>query len=149
MRIAVLLALAALALPACADARLVPQRGMAGISLGMAPAKVRAVLGRPLAVTHRKNEFGPYTEYRYPFLLRVGFQGNGGVTSIETRGHRERTAGGIGVGSTREEVRRRIRGVRCEDAHCYLGSFLAGRRVTGFFLRDGRVTRIVVGFVID
>ena len=110
------------------------------------------MLGKPLAVIRRRNEFGPFTEYRYPFLLRVFFQGNERATAVETRGRRERTARGVGVGSTGAQVRRLVRGVRCEggrDGHCFVGSFRPGRRVTDFFLRGGRVARIVVGVVID
>ena len=66
---------------------------MAGIEIGTKPAEVRRILGRPRAVLRRGNEFGPYSEYRYPSLLRVFFQGNTHVTAIDTRGRRERRAG--------------------------------------------------------
>jgi hypothetical protein len=50
-------------------------------------------------------------------------------------------------------VRAAIRGVKCEGpvatGHCYLGTFVAGARVTDFFLRNGRVSRVIVGVVID
>jgi hypothetical protein len=42
-----------------------------------------------------------------------------------------------------------VRGLKCETGHCFLGAFLPGRRVTDFFIRNGHVSRIVVGFVID
>jgi hypothetical protein len=138
---------------ATASATIVPQRGMAGVQLGASQANVRATLGKPLRIVRGRNEFGPYTEFRYPFALRILFQGNGGVSSIETRGRKERTAAGVGVGSTESEVRQRVANVRCSTLfglrHCYVGSFRPGRRVTDFMLRNGRVTRIVVGFVLD
>jgi hypothetical protein len=151
--LAAVVAVVAAATAASAHATIVPQRGMAGVSLGMNQAQVRAKLGTPLAVVRGRNPFGPYTELRYPFLLRVLFQGNGGVSAIETRGRKERTARGVGVGSTERDVRARVAKVRCETLvgarHCYVGSFRPGTRVTDFFVRNGRVTRIVVGFVLD
>ena len=138
----------ALALPAQAGAVLVIQKGMAGIRLGMTQAKVRAKLGAPTSVKHGSNDFGRFTQLRYPGL-RVTFQGNATVTAISTGARRERTPRGIGVGSTRAAVRARVPGVRCEPGHCFVGAFLAGRRVTDFRLRNGRVVSITVGFVLD
>jgi hypothetical protein len=139
---------AALILAAPATAVLVPQRGMAGIRLGMTQAKVRAKLGKPASVKHGSNDFGNYTELRYRGL-RVTFQGNANVTAIWTGSRHERTARGIGVGSTVAAVRARVPGVRCTRGHCFLGKFLPGKRVTDFFLLKGRVSAITVGFVID
>jgi len=152
VKVTLVLVVTFLGLAAPAQAKLVPQRGMAGVQLGMSQTQVRGVLGKPLAVLRRDNEFGPFTEYRYPFLLRVVFQGEERVTAIETRGRKERTARGAGVGSSRSELRRAVPGLRCEGGpggHCFLGAFLPGRRVTDFSLRNGRVSRVVVGFVID
>ena len=145
-------ALVGLALPAAADARLVLQQGMAGVRLDMTRAQVRAKLGAPLRIVHGTNEFGAYTDFRYRGPMRVVFQGNAGATGIETTGTRERTLLGVGVGSTEAAVRAKVDGVRCRTdgvRHCFLGRFLPGRRVTDFFIRRGKVTRIVVGYVID
>ncbi len=152
---ATLLALAfcaALLATAPALGAIVPQQGIAGVRLGMTQAKVRAVLGAAQRTVHGRNELGRFTELRYPGL-RVAFQGNTSVSSISTTRTSEKTAGAVGVGSTEDHVRTHVRGVRCKTdfgfRHCFLGQFLAGHRVTDFFIRHGRVTRVDIGFVID
>ena len=137
-----------------AAAKLVPQRGMAGVTLGISRVQARAVLGAPSRTIHGTNEFGVYTELRYAGrALRLVFQGNGGLTAISTTGRRERTRTGVGVGSTEAQVKHGVPGARCTgtgtERHCFLGTFSAGKRVTDFRLTGGRVTRVVVGFVID
>lgn len=143
---------ASLALPPAAGATIVLQQGMAGVRLDLTRAQVRAKLGPPLRVVRGTNEFGAYTEFRYRGPLRVLFQGDAGATSIETTGPRERTLRGIGVGSTEASVRAKVAGLHCRTdgvRHCFLGRFLPGHRVTDFFIRRGKVSRIVVGYVID
>ncbi len=103
-------------------------------------------------MVHGRNEFGRFTELRYPGL-RVAFQGTASVSNISTTRTSEKTVGTVGVGSTESQVRMHVGGVRCKTEfgfrHCFLGQFLAGHRVTDFFIRHGRVTRVDVGFVID
>ena len=137
---------------AAASAALVPQRGIAGIRLAMTRAQVRAVLGAPRAAVHGRNEFGSFTVYRYRGL-RVTFQGNRTVTAILTTRTTERTAAGVGVGSTEGQVWAKVAGVRCRTEsgfrHCFVGRFLPGKRVTDFRITRGRVTSVTVGFVLD
>ena len=143
----------AFVLPTQAIGAIVVQKGIGGVTLGMSKTKVRAKLGAPTGTRTGKNEFGTYTIFVYP-RVRVTFQGGAAATAVETTSKHERTGSGVGVGSTTATVKTTIAGVKCEfgaagAGHCYLGKFFAGRRVTDFFISKGRVTRVVVGFVID
>lgn len=144
---------AAAVLTGGAGATIVPQKGMAGVRLGMTPAKVRSVLGTPLATIHGTNDFGPFTELRYAHRVVVSFQGDLNVTSVTTTARFERTSGGLGVGSTKAQVIAGLPAVTCESfpggSLCYLGRLLPGKRATTFLVKNGHVTRVTVGFVID
>jgi hypothetical protein len=145
---------AAFLLPAAsADAMIQVDRGIAGARLGNSRAEVRAALGTPSKVTSGTNDFGPWVNYRYPGGIRVMFQGRTQVTSVSTSGRGDRTSRGVGVGSTEASVKARVKGVKCETIvsirSCHTGDFLAGRRVTDFRIKGGKVTSVAVGFVID
>jgi hypothetical protein len=152
VRLAAASGFALLAFAAVASGAIVPQRGIAGVRLEMTKAQVRAVLGAPRRAVHGSNEFGSFTVYRYRGL-RVTFQGNRRVTDVFTTRRTERTARGVGVGSTEGQVRAKVAGVRCRTEsgfrHCFVGRFLPGRRITDFHIRRGRVTSVEVGFVVD
>jgi hypothetical protein len=140
-----------------ARATVVPQQGMKGLRLGMTPAQVRATLGSPDWFAFvRDRIIGRTRVWRYG-LTRVSFDGatsRARVLTLDTTSPHERLANGIGVGSTRAAVDRRVRGTRCVREfrldHCFIGRFAAGRTVTDFVIsRRGRVKRIVVGRVVD
>ena len=152
MRVAAASVLVALVSAAAAAAAIEPQRGIAGVRLGMTKAQVRATLGAPRSAVHGSNEFGSFTVYRYRGL-RITFQGNRTLTDLFTTRPTERTARGVGVGSTEGQVRAKVAHVRCRSEaglrHCFVGRFLPGRRVTDFRIKHGRVTSVDVGFVVD
>jgi hypothetical protein len=141
-----------LALPASADATIVPQRGIAGIKLQMTKPQVRAKLGTPARVQNGRNDFGPYTTFSYP-RVTVSFQGRMRVSSIRATSRFERTTAGVGVGSTEAVVKAHVRHVVCKtesgSRRCAVGKFLPGHTVTAFALKHGRVASVVVGIVLD
>ena len=143
---------AALVFASPAGSTIVVGKGIGGVSLGMGQTAVRTKLGLPHRVLHLKNEFGSYTEFRYPGYV-VDFQGNASVTAIVTTLARERTSRGAGVGSTWDEVKTKVPRVQCEGApaigNCHVGQFHPGKVVTDFFFRRGVVSKVVVGYVLD
>jgi hypothetical protein len=128
----------------------VPQHSIRGVELGMSRPAVVQRLGKPAHVRHGINDLGPYTQLQYKGL-RVTFAFDAGVSELESTDARDRTSGGAGVGSTEQALRRAVPKLACEDnpRHCHLGQYRAGRVVTDFFLRRGRVWRLVVGRVTD
>jgi hypothetical protein len=142
----------ALALASSAASTIVVQRGIAGLELRMTKVQVRAKLGTPAKVRTGKNEFGKFTEFVYT-RVTVLFQSGSRATAFRTFSRAERTPSGIGVGSPESRVKAKIAGVTCSTEsgfrHCYVGKFLPGRVITDFQIRKGRVTSVVVGFVVD
>ena len=144
---------ASLLMPASSGAIIQLDRGIAGARLGNTKAQVRAALGQPNRVRNGMNDFGPFTEFRYAGGIRVFFQSGNRVTGVTTTGLGDRTSRGVGVRSTENAVEQRVPGVTCETFSgtriCQRGEGLPGQRITAFFLRNGRVTRVTVAFVID
>lgn len=145
-------AAALLAVPASASAMIQIDKGIAGARLNNTQGQVKAALGKPAKVKHGANDFGHFTQFVYAGKLTVTFQGNAKVTAVSEQGKGDRTASGVGVGS-KEAAVKKLKGIKCENIvgsrHCHTGSFTAGKRVTDFFIRKGKVTRVDVGFVID
>ena len=137
---------------AIGEGRIVPQKGIAGVRLGMTQAQVKADIGLPAKVERGNNEIGPYTTYRYR-TFTVTFFGGPKVTQLDTHSPRKRTASGVGVSSSRADVRAKVAGIRCLKEfgyhHCYVGSWQPGRVITDFALKNGRVTSVSIGYVID
>jgi hypothetical protein len=144
---------ASLVAPTSAGAIVQLDRGIAGARLGNTKAEVRTALGQPRRVRNGTNDFGPFTVFVYAGGIRVTFQGGNRVTGVTTTGLGDRTRAGVGVRSTEAAVQQRVPGVDCETFGttriCQRGEGLPGQRVTAFFLRNGRVTRVTVAIVID
>jgi hypothetical protein len=139
---------AALALASSAAGAIVVQQGIAGARLHMTKAQVRALLGAPKHIQTGRNDFGRYTIFRYP-RVSVTFQSGAKVTGMRTSSPLERTATGVGVGSSRAKVKAGVPGARCQSQQCVVGRFTPGSVVTSFILAHGRVSAVVVGIVID
>ncbi len=153
-RTLVLLALAAaLVLPAQAGAYIQIDKGMAGARIGNTQAQVKTALGNPALVKTGTNDFGHFTQFYYEGGLRVFFQGDDQVTSVSTTGLGDRTSKGVGVRSSESTVKSKVPGVTCESfgstRSCHTGDFSPGSRVTDFIIKNGRVSRVTVGIVID
>jgi hypothetical protein len=141
--------LLALAAAAPAGASIVPGHSIAGVELSMTQAEVIGVLGAPSATQHGSNEFGTFTKFKY-HRLTVFFQGDVTVTAVTTTRKVERTAHDIGVGSTRAELKAGVTKLHCITKRlCQKGKSNPGARATVFRLYHGKVTSVLVGFVID
>ena len=133
---------AALATAAPAPAAIVVQRSIAGAALDMSRAQIKKQLGEPTA-RRRAEDLSVWT-FRGQMTV-VFTDGRKGATSVSTTNPKQRTGAGLGVGATRKEVRRGLRGESCSGPSCFLGTFANGSRNTIFsFGPDGRVTRVEV-----
>jgi outer membrane protein assembly factor BamE (lipoprotein component of BamABCDE complex) len=129
---------------AAASARITVNRGVGSIGLGMTAKQVRARLGAPSL----ESATGGSRNYVYRRRALVVSLVGSRVVIISTRNSRERTATGIGVGSTDADVLRRVAGARCatkaDVRFCRVGSIRPGRRSTTFQIQQGRVVTITV-----
>ncbi|MFN8161932.1 MAG: hypothetical protein U0R52_12905 [Solirubrobacterales bacterium] len=157
--LAAALALLLLAAVPAAEARIVPQRGMIGVRLLMKKKRVVGKLGPPDAKRVVPDPFsgGDDAEYRYAktWIHFLGRKPSSRVYAMRTTDRHERTARGIGVGSTQAQVEARVRNVTCKREfgirHCYVGDFSPFTRVTDFVIgkRSGRVRSVGIGIVED
>jgi hypothetical protein len=142
-------AIIALAAAAPAQARIVPNRGMAGVRLGMSQQQVLDILGDPTTdFTYRSG----LTTYAYKARrLRVTFApglATNDVFILFTSGRKERTKEGVGVGTSERTLRRRLRHEHCftnsQGRYCTLGGGGEGTRPeTAFTIgRHHRVTSV-------
>jgi hypothetical protein len=151
-RILVGLGLLALAGSASASALVIPQKSIGGARIGMSETRVKAKLGAPLRVRSGSNDFGYWRTLVYK-NVSVSFQTRSKATSVRTTSKSERTAHGVGVGSTLAEVRAGLSGETCKREfgihHCWLGNWDAGRVITEFRLEKNRVSVVTISLVID
>jgi hypothetical protein len=151
--VSALIVAACLLAPSTAGAIIQLDRGIAGARLGNTKAEVKTALGQPNRIRNDTNEFGPFTVFVYRGGIRVTFQSGNTVTAATTVGLGDRTRRGVGVRSTQAAVQNRVPGVTCDTFDdttiCTRGELEPGERVNSFFIRNGRVFRVTVGFVID
>jgi hypothetical protein len=151
--IALTAAAVSLAFAGTAGALIRIQTGIAGAELSMSRPEVKDVLGQPNKVKRGVNDFGPYRVFQYR-RLAVTFQGEQEVTAVTTRLYRERTRKGIGRGSTEAQLRAVHTAAKCRTEfgrfrHCWIGKLRPGKTVADFRIRNGKVSRVTVGYVID
>jgi hypothetical protein len=136
----------ALVVPA-ASAKIVVQRSIGGVALGMTRAQITGLLGPPVhdvaptADDPRQARFWDFAD-----RLRVGFANDGdAATVVVTYSRRERTASGVGPGSSRRAVKRALHGEHCTALLCMVGTDALGEVTTIFdFNRRGRTTEVIV-----
>jgi hypothetical protein len=136
------------AVPALAQARIVPGKGAAGVFLGDSAAKVKKVLGKPEAGSNVLN-------YRYVKRRGIGIYFIAGrAFEIAVVRGRQATASGVRIGSTRAKLTRAYPKAKCRagaiagTTECRLRSRFRKRPTeTLFTLKRDKVTRIAVHFV--
>jgi hypothetical protein len=111
---------AALVRPGNADSAIRPGTGIGPIRLGMTEQQVRRALGRPNTV-HRSRagriyivSLNYYMRGEYRVTLR-GRRGAVRVSLVGTNSRRQRTSGGIGIGSSERSLREAYPNMRCRD----------------------------------
>ena len=134
---------------------IVPQQSIDGVHLLMSAPGVRHVLGAPKSTKTLKDEIqGTIRLMDYgKTKVYLSATADGTVFSIMTTDRRQKTATGVGVGSTERALKRGVKSLHCTapgaNRACTVGRELAGKRVTRFVLSGGRVRQITLGFVID
>jgi hypothetical protein len=158
-RLALVAGAAALLAAAPAGAKIVVQQGMAGAKLGESWAAVRAHFGTaPDSNKIIKSEIIGRIRVARWGRVTISFDGTKNASkaiAFDTTGTAQRTANGIGVGSTVAQVEAKLPRATCKNEHgyhhCYIGRYgKAGARVTDFSINGrGRVGRVTIGIVID
>lgn len=141
-----------------AGAAIEVQRGAAGIELEMTVAEVLAAKGEADAEHVYPNEiFGESLELRYG-KTKVLFAGSGEratAFNVRTTSRGQRTADGLGVGSTEKQVLESLPRAECSDRHgyhyCAIGRLEVGKRYTSFVFSNAtnRVKWVNLAIIVD
>ncbi|MGK2956104.1 MAG: hypothetical protein ACSLFI_10600 [Solirubrobacterales bacterium] len=146
---------APMATPASADAkrnRIVLNRSIAGVKIGVSVNRLHSILGQPNAVRFKRNEITG--SMRFDYYGKLSYSSYAGtVLGMKTTRRSIRTKSGIGVGTSKRRLNRRFPGLSCYGPICSIvaggGVATIGRRVTSFRIRNGKVRSVTVGRVID
>jgi hypothetical protein len=154
--LAALAAVGALAGPVVAQGdRIVPGRSIGPIAVddergtvvsrGLGVGVVIARTPNPQAPGNRNFDAVTVAYPRLALVVRFGTdEASAGALRVSTRSGRYRTAGGLGVGSTRGAVLALHPRAVCGRALCRVGPRAGGRRVTRYHLAGRRVVRVDV-----
>lgn len=136
------LAVAAQAPPATAN---ITFEGIGPASLDMSGEDVRETLGPPSASHELRGRDAVVLIYRRRKLEVTLHRGRNRLVAVKTTSRAQRTASGLGVGSTDRAVRTRLRDEKCSTAagHRVCSVERAGI-VMDFECRRGRVVRVGV-----
>jgi hypothetical protein len=161
-RLCLLSLLALLVSAAPAGATIVPNKGMAGVTLGQCQERVIEILGFPDRTFGSRDFAGFKSSYYYDkSALKLEFRAGPDeclvLTSIRTRSGIERTKEGVGKGTKRKALRAKLKGEKCRTftrpkriSICWLGSMTPSKPLTEFRIDSkGRVNNVRVGIVID
>ena len=141
-----------------AEAKIVPQVGIAGMKLGQTVADVLDNKGNPdVDKVGFSETVGDQRELRYgkTTALFAGADDDAELIGVITKKRSERTAGGSGIGTTEEELLADLPRIKCKDIfegrHCLIGKLRPGHTVTDFLIsgKTHRVKRVTVAIVTD
>lgn len=158
LRTALIGGLLVTAFAASAEAKIVPQKGIAGINLGMTVSEVIDKKGRPDSDRVGQSEtVGEQRELGYgkTKALFAGADDDAKLIGVITKKRAERTAGGSGIGTSEEDLVADLPRVECKNIfggrHCLIGTLRPGRTVTDFLISEktGSVKRVTVAIVTD
>ena len=154
-KLAVLTTLVAFAVIApSAGAKIVVQKSIAGVTMGVTENDVVATLGQPPKVTTSTDKVTgqPVRELDYG-NTNVSLTG-GVVTFVATKSKKEKTANGVAVGTSEKSLKKKVKGLKCtgkgSNRSCTKGSFSPGKTVTLFGIsKSKKVNVISIGIVVD